>query len=126
MGNVIYVDENGKVKRSFKKKFDDACDKVKRKAKEIWETTKENKEVAIAVGSVAVPAFVEFVKLAAKSRTRKEENERKKKSMWDPVEGHWWDLRREPTNSELLIIERRVKNGESRGEVLQDMRLLAK
>lgn len=121
MGNVVYVDENGNPrKKTLKETWADA----KAWCSEKWEIIKENKETVIAVGSVAVPAVVEVVKMASKRHARRADDKHRKTEMWDPVEGHWWKLRRELTSRELLEIEHRVKNGEPRGEVLADMGLL--
>ena len=121
MQKPIPVDENGKVK-----KFDLKAEwaKVKTKAAQIWETCKENKEVVIAVGSVVIPAGIEIVKMSVKSIDKKTEDTHRRKEMWDPVEGHWWKLKRELTSREYLEVEHRVKNGEKRGEVLYDMGVL--
>ncbi len=121
MGKVVYVDENGNPrKRTLKETWADA----KEWCAEKWEIIKENKETVIAVGSIAVPTVVEVVKMANKRQARRADDKHRKTEMWDPVEGHWWKLRRELTSRELLEVEHRVKNGESRGEVLADMGLL--
>lgn len=121
MQKPILVDENGKVK-----KFDLKAEwaKAKAKAAQIWETCKENKEIVIAVGSVVIPAGIEIVKMSAKRIDRKTEDTHRRKEMWDPVEGHWWKLKRELSSREYLEVENRVKNGEKRGEVLYDMGVL--
>lgn len=124
MGEVIHVDENGKVRKDSK--FKTAYENAKIKAQKFWEDCKENKEVIIAVGSVAVPTVVEVTKMIIKGSNRRTDDDRRKKQMWDPVEGHWWKLRRELSSSEYLEVEHRVKNGESRGEVLYDMGVLKK
>lgn len=120
--NVVYIDENGKVKKKFSIK--ETCAKAKEKAGQIWTACKENKEAVIAVGSVVIPATVEIGKTIVKGRNRRNDERRRKLEMWDPVEGHWWPLRRQLTSAEYLEVERRVKNGESRGEVLDDMGVL--
>lgn len=118
---VIEVDQNGEV---VKKKMKERIEDAKARVAQFWEKCKENKEAIIAVGSVTIPATVEVVKVAVRNRSRRDDNNRRKKSMWDPVEGHWWELKRPLTSSELLEVEHRVKNGESRGEVLYSMRVL--
>lgn len=121
MGKVVYVDENGKPrKKTLKEAYADA----KEWCAEKWELIKANKEIAITVGSVVIPAAIEIVKIGSKKSARRADERHRKLEMWDPVEGHWWKLRRELTSSELLEIERRVRNGEARGEVLYDMGVL--
>ena len=122
MAEVIYVDKDGKVEGKFKR----FCRETKEKAKAFVETCKENKEQVVAVAAIAVPAVTETVKLIAKNRNRQQDNDKRYLEMWDPVEGHHWKLRRKLKTSEYLEVERRVKNGESRGEVLDDMGLLRK
>ena len=124
MGEVIHVDENGKVKKKIDVK--QIWNDTKEKACQVWEKCKENKEAVIAVTSVAVPGIIEIAKMIIKGAEKKEDNDRRKKAMWDPVEGHWWYLRRPLTNNEYLEVEHRVRNGEARGEVLYEMGVLRK
>ena len=124
MGDVYYVNKHGKTRKKidWKEKWENA----KQKASDFMETCKQNKETVIAVASVVIPGAIEIGKMAVKNRDKREENDRRKRAMWDPVEGHWWYLRRELTSSEYLEVERRVRDGEARGEVLDDMGLLRK
>lgn len=117
----IIVDDNGKVRRVDLKA---EWKKFKAKAAQTWETCKQNKEVVIAVGSVVIPAGIEIVKMAVKRSDRRTEDNHRRKEMWDPVEGHWWKLKRELTSREYLEVEHRVKNGEKRGEILYEMGVL--
>lgn len=120
MAKITYYDVNGNEEGKVKSWFLER----KRQLDNFVETCKENKEACIAVASFAVPAIVEVGKLVVKHNAKKDETKHRKLDMWDPVEGHYWRLRREPMRSEYLEIERRVKNGESRGYVLEDMGLL--
>lgn len=121
MGKVVYVDENGKPRR---KTLKEVCADTKEWCAEKWKIIKANKELAITGCSIVVPAVIEIVKISNKKSARRADEKHRKTEMWDPVEGHWWELRRELTSSELLEVERRVRNGESRGEVLYDMGVL--
>lgn len=121
MGKVVYVDENGNPRKRTLKEI---CADTKEWCSEKWEIIKQNKETVIGVGSFAVPAVIEVVNISGKRRARRADDKHRKTEMWDPVEGHWWKLRRELSSRELLEVEHRVKNGESRGEVLADMGLL--
>lgn len=127
--NVIYIDENGKAEGWFKKtkrKLGDAAYDAKIKTKAFIEICKENKEQTIAIAAIVVPAITETIKMVARANNKREDNDHRKLEIWDPVEGHWWKLRRELRTSEYLELEQRVKDGESRGEVLEDMGVLKK
>ena len=120
MATVIYYDKDGKAYGKFRSWFEDK----KAKAENFVEVCKQNKETVVAIASVAVPGVIELVKLGVKHSQKTDEKNHRKLDMWDPVEGHYWRLRREPKTYEYLEIERRVKNGESRGDVLAEMGLL--
>lgn len=117
---VIYMDENGKPESKFKAAWRDA----KFKAKCFYETCKQNKEQVVAVAAIVVPGAIEITKMLIRNGDKRADEDHRKREMWDPVEGHWWKLRRELKTSEYLEVERRVRDGESRGEVLEDMGLL--
>lgn len=120
MADVIYMNEDGKAESKFKTAWREA----KIKGRMFIETCRENKEATMAVASVAIPGAIEIVKMIVRKSDRKDDEKRRKLDMWDPVEGHWWHLKRELRNYEYLEIEERVRNGESRGSVLEDMGLL--
>ena len=119
MAEVIYM-ENGKPESKIKAAWRDA----KFKAKCFVETCKQNKEQVVAVAAIVVPGAIEITKMLIRNGDKRADEDHRKREMWDPVEGHWWKLRRELKTSEYLEVERRVRDGESRGEVLEDMGLL--
>lgn len=96
-----------------KKKFNEA---------KIW--CGEHKELVVGVVPVLITGFFEVIKIASKADAREEEKELKELYIYDRSMGHYWKLRRRLTNSEYREIERRRAEGESMGEILEDMRVL--
>lgn len=43
---------------------------------------------------------------------------------WDPRAGRWWELKRKLKSDEALELNRRYQLGESKGDILESMRLL--
>lgn len=127
MAEVIYLDENGKPINGFnefKRKVKHAAEEAKLKVKAFYEVCSQNKEATLAVASILIPGTIEVVKMGQKRKARKDKKRDDDLRVWDPVEGHHWYLRRKLTNSEFLEMERRVRNGEDRGQVLYDMGVL--
>lgn len=96
--------------------------KTKYRQAKIW--VQENQQMAIVIATMASGAIVEMIKISSKSRTVKEERALKERFIYDRGSGHYYELRRQPKQSEWLMIEQRKLNGESLGMILQDMRLL--
>ena len=127
MAEVIYLDEDGKpINRfqEFKRKVEHAAEETKVKAQAFVEICRQNKEATIAVASILIPGAIEVVKMGQKREARKDKKRDDDLRVWDPVEGHHWYLRRKLTNSEFLEMEHRVRNGEPRGQVLEQMGVL--
>ena len=127
MAEVIYVDENGKPIngfREFKRKVKNGVKEAKIKAAAFVEVCRENKEATIAVMSILVPGVIELAKMGQKHTTKRDKKKDENLRIWDPVEGHYWHLRRPLTNSEFLMMERLVRDGTPRGQVLEDMGVL--
>lgn len=66
------------------------------------------------------------VKHHNKRMTIQAEKELKDRSWYDHRTGHYWHLKRELTSSEQLLVEERMKKGETLGKIFQDMNVLRK
>ena len=53
-----------------------------------------------------------------------DERNRRKHKCYDRSEGHYWNLKRELTNSDWAVITERKRNGERLGDILKDMKIL--
>lgn len=95
-------------------------DKVKAFGKWYW----DNKEFTIPA-TVGVASFVTkgLGKLSHELAMRREANHRDLMS-WDPRLGEWFELKRKLTNTEKGILDARIKNGESKVSVLNDLGVL--
>lgn len=125
--DYVFVDENGNPIggfKEFKRKAKRTVEEARIKAAAFVETCRQNKEATIAVASILIPGAIELVKMGQKSSARKDKKKDEDLRIWDPVEGHHWYLRRPLTNSEFLEMEARVRNGEARGRVLEQMGVL--
>lgn len=118
----------GKVVTEDGKPVNQKWEDFKWKAKQKYEAAKtwctENKEVVIAAIPALITGAFEIIKIASKADAREEEKELKELYIYDRSMGHYWKLRRRLTNSEYREIERRRAEGESMGEILEDMRVL--
>lgn len=115
------ISENGKVVNEKWEKFKSDL-KCKYIVAKDW--CIRNKEVVIAVAPAVIGGFFEIVKIASKKDARDEEKELKELYIYDRSMGHYWKLRRRLTNAEYREIERRKAEGETMGEILEDMRVL--
>lgn len=109
-------------KEEFKKKAKETADKICTSAKEIWNNNKE----AIVVLTPIIFSGISMMNKSARRREEKKEEERRERRVYDPSMGDWWDLKKPLTNNERLELERRVADGELRGDVLRDMGKLKK
>ena len=103
---------------------------LKAKAKEKYEAGKEwakkNKELLVVFGPVAVGSLVEIAKIASRHSTVKEQKKLKENYIYDRSAGHYYETKRKLKNKEWLQVDERHTNGESYGEILDDMGLLRK
>lgn len=87
-----------------------------------------NKEIVIVMGPVVVGGAISIVKMITRGVSRsinnKQEEQLKELYCYDRSLGHYWKLRRKVSNSEWLKINKRKSDGESLGDILQEMRLL--
>lgn len=73
---------------------------------------------------VLVPAAVTVWKTGTVTVNKLVEAYHRDRQVWDPVLGHYFDLKRKLSGQEWVIIEARKKAGESIGQILSDMGVL--
>lgn len=84
----------------------------------------ENKEDVIAVAPIAIAAAVGLGKAISKHNAIKQEQILKDRKIYDPRMGHYYEMKKKPTNWQWTEIDRRFRNGEGYGDILADMGLL--
>ena len=95
-------------------------DKLSQAGKWYW----DNKEFTIpATVAVATMLTKGLGKVGHQMALNREEAHRDLRS-WDPRLGEWLDLRRKLTNAEKAIMDARIKNGESKVDILDDLGVL--
>ena len=110
-------------------------EKIKREAKRA-EFKEKVKDTASAVYNWAgdhkaeIAGVALFLLAGTKQVNKIVDNHRddviRKRRIYDPKEGHYWNLRRELRTDEYLELERLEKRGYSKGEALKMMGLLKK
>ena len=109
-------------KEEFKRKVKEKSDKICTSVSSFWNNNKE----AIVFWTPLILSGIGMANKSAKRREQKKEEERRERRVYDPSIGDWWDLKKPLTNNERLELERRVADGELRGDVLRDMGKLKK
>ena len=88
----------------------------------VWAEQNPEKAALIASGAVAAAQYIG--KAAIKDyRDNKEANQLKLRC-YDPSKGHYYYLKRELSNKEWLMIDKRRDAGEKLPDILDDMRVL--
>lgn len=108
-------------KEKIKQKWEDFRWKAKLKAKAAKEWIVDNKEVCMLAAPVVLKVGKDVYKAHQKTARQKwEESERQRidTTYYDPRSGLHWRLKREPTNEERAIIDRKRKEGYDAYEVL--------
>ncbi|MBE6724907.1 MAG: hypothetical protein E7576_06895 [Ruminococcaceae bacterium] len=104
------------------------ADKVKKEADyQIWrleEWAKNNPEQAATIAATAIGAVGFITRKAIKAGQLRKEMRLKDRYIYDRSLGSYWMLRRKPTQTEMLKIERMRKAGMSYGDILTSLRLL--
>ena len=95
------------------------------KKQQVKDFMTEHKDVVIVLAPVIIGGVVKLAKIAMKTYNLGKEEELKNRYCYDRSLGHYWKLRRELTNDEWVEIERRRKNGERLGDILDEMKVLA-
>lgn len=114
--------------RNFKQKCKDRYNTVKLKAgikaREAKEFCKNNKEAVIGIAAVSIPGLIKLGGKAMNNRKFKMEEKRRDRDYWDPRTGKHWVAKKKVSTKTQLEIERRYKNGEDYGEILNSLNLL--
>lgn len=110
--------------KTLKERFDEIKTKVKAKGLEIGSWCSAHKESLIVIVPVAMTSGIELIKVIAKSHNQKEERRLKENFIYDRTNGHYFELKRTPKQSEWSRIDIRKMSGEYLGDILSDMRLL--
>lgn len=87
-----------------------------------WAEQNPEKAAFIASGGVAIARSV--WKTALKDYRDNKEATQLKMRCYDPSKGHYYYLKRELTNKEWLMIDKRRDAGEKLPDILEDMRVL--
>lgn len=93
---------------------------------------RNNKEMVIIMAPIVVGGVISITKTIVKGVGRginksiilAKEDELKNMYCYDRSLGHYWKLRKKPTNNEWLRIDRRKADGERLADILEDMKLL--
>ena len=80
-----------------------------------------NKEVSIAVAVAVGPSLFKAIGKYFGYRKVKKTEEKRERGYYDPRTGEWWYTRKPLNSYEKLELERRYKNGESKGKILMSM-----
>ena len=118
-------------KRDFKQKFNDWKFNTKcwfhNKGQKLGKWTMEHYQeiiiwstIGTTVGGFAVKGIHDVVKTNQINKQEKLQNE----YCYDRSLGHYWELKRKPSNQEWVEIDRRKRSGERLADILSDMRLL--
>lgn len=123
MERYSWKDCEKQIKREeFKRKAKEKANKFVASSKTFWDN---NKEVIVVLTPI-IFSGIGMMNKSARRREEKREEERRERRVYDPSMGDWWDLKKPLTNTERLELEKRVANGELRGDVLRDMGKLKK
>lgn len=117
-GNNVYFDSRAEM---AKWKLRNWWSDTKVKVKEFWE---ENRDYIVVLAPVIIGAGSAAVKAIERDQRIKEEKDLKERYIYDRSLGTYYEMRRQPKQSEYAEISRRKSNGESLGEILKDMRLM--
>ena len=79
---------------------------------------------AIVLGGGLIKGATSLGKAAIQNSTARQQNRVDDRKLYDPSSGFYWNLKRELNTSQKLELERRRKEGDSMGEILEDMRVL--
>ena len=99
-------------------------EKLKAKFNNAMNWCKENKETLIVVVPAAVAGITGLCKLGGKIVDSHSEHAHQNLTCYDRSLGHYWQLKRELSNSEWVAIEQRRKNGERLADILSELKVL--
>ena len=84
-----------------------------------------NRDIVVPIAITAITAGVPFiVKKAFKFRELRKTENLKNLYCYDRSLGHYWKLRRELSNDEWVLIDKRKANGERLADILDELKVL--
>ena len=98
--------------------------KIKEKLSQAWEFVKEHPTESMAAATAGIGGVMGLIKRHDRHQMIKEQQRLKDEYIYDRSLGRYIKMRKKPSTSEALEIERRKHNGEPLGQILADMRLL--
>lgn len=114
--------------RTFKQKRDSVINKVKVACQNGYYTVKrtvqEHPMETIALLTATIPGVLSCINSTIRVSQANKERRYDMRHEYDNRTGEHWYARKNVTTNQKLEIERRYKNGESKGEILRSMRLL--
>lgn len=84
----------------------------------------DNKQYVIVVGPVALGIIGKTIHVVGKNINLRLEERNKDLRLYDTSLGHYWELKRKLRNRDWLTINRRRDEGESLGDILDEMHVL--
>ena len=114
--------EEFKEKVKIKKwEFDNWLTNKTYQAKVFWE---ENRDYIVVLAPIVLASGERVIRSVSRNKRLAEERDLKDRYIYDRSFGCYYELKRKPTQSEYLEIDRRKRNGESMGSILNSMRLI--
>lgn len=111
-------------KRTLKERLDDFRWDAKQKYYKIKDWCHDHPSEAVALTTVFMSGTIEMIRVVAKNKNISEEKQLKENYIYDRSAGHYYELKRQPKSSEWRMIDHRKAEGESLGDILNDMRIL--
>lgn len=108
-----------------KQEFFDWCKRkwglTKEKAAEIWDKYKWE---IITFGPIVIGAIIKGADSFSRMQKTKSEENHRRYDIYDHSTGQYYHLKRPMTTQEQLELERRLGEGEKKGQILRDMGLI--
>lgn len=84
----------------------------------------DHRTVLIMAVPVVIAGVKQLMYVCARTAVMDHREKIREHRIYDRSEGHYWELRREPTNDEWRFIKERRAEGEKLVDILEDLRLL--
>lgn len=114
-------------KETVKTKARAAKEKVKWKAVDAVHWAADNKEVVVPILTIGVAVTGKALSIGkeiARGNRVKRLERMQDNRVWDPVSGHFWQLKRKLDRNEQLYLEREIQKGRNRGNILNELGVL--
>lgn len=99
-------------------------EKLKAKLDSTMNWCRENKDTLIVIVPATVAGITGLCKLGGKLIDASSQRAHQNLTCYDRSLGHYWQLKRELSNSEWVAIEQRRKNGERLADILSELNVL--